>query len=337
MIANEQRIGDRDMIVIKERHKIFVSSLLVLIPLAFAWAPGSFSPLPMFVNAANAQLTASAAPEAKVLYNNQEFAMSPFILAQGGQLNKVQFPADPGDSNPVVTVQPGNTVNFGFNSKPAKIEAFITDYDGDIPSVHPLKKVGPSSFEISGVSGIWQIEVHATFADGVYASYTALANVQGSNSPLGSQAIGQQAPCGGQSRLQVAAVMDRNNSNNNNNALVMALNNGNVSSSSSNPIWSVTGKGSWVQLDLGQEKSICNLQIGFPDGDKTIRSFTILTSTDGVHFVSHGTVQNTGMISGNEQFSFSDSPIPARFVKLTFDGSTNGELYNISDLKVTGS
>jgi len=321
------------MIVIKERHKIFVASLLLLIPLGIAWAPVSFSPFPISVSAANGQSTLT--PEARLLYNNQEFAMSPFIFVQGGQLNKVQFPALPGDSNPIVTVQPGNTVNFGFNSKPAKIEAFITDYDGDTPSVHSLKKVGPSSFEISGVPGIWQIEVHATFANGAYASYTALANVQGANGPPGSQALAQQTQCGGQSSLQVASVMDSNNNNNNNSALVMALNNGN-NNPSANPIWSVAGKGSWVQLDLGQEKSICNLQIGFPDGDKTIKTFTILTSTDGVNFVSHGSVQNTGMISGNEQFSFSDSPIQARFVKLTFDGSTNGELYNISNLKVTG-
>jgi hypothetical protein len=326
------------MIVIKERHKIFVASLLVMMPLAIAWAPLSFSPFPVSVSAANGQLTSSVPPEARLLYNNHEFAMSPFIFVQEGQLNKVQFPALPGDTDPIVTVQPGSTVNFGFNSKPTKIEAFITDYDGDTPSVHTLKKVGPSSFEISGVPGVWQIEVHATFANSLYASYTALANVQGTNSSLGSQALAQQAPCGVQDRLQVAAVMDSsNNNNNNNNAVVMALNNGNNNNSSANPIWSVTGKGSWVQLDLGQEKSICNLQIGFPDGDKTIKSFTILTSTDGVHFVSHGSVQNTGMISGNEQFSFSDSPIPARFVKLSFDGSTNGELYNISNLKVTGS
>src|SRR5215831_3239413 len=270
------------MIVIKEKHKIFVASLLVMMPLAIASAPVSFSPFPVSVSAANGQLTSSVPPEARLLYNNHEFAMSPFIFVQEGQLNKVQFPALPGDSNPIVTVQPGNTVNFGFNSKPAKIEAFITDYDGDTPSVHSLKKVGPSSFEISGVPGIWQIEVHATFANGAYASYTALANVQGANGPPGSQALAQQTQCGGQSSLQVASVMDSNNNNNNNSALVMALNNGN-NNPSANPIWSVAGKGSWVQLDLGQEKSICNLQIGFPDGDKTIKTFTILTSTDGVN------------------------------------------------------
>ena len=98
--------------------------------------------------------------------------------------------------------------------------------------------------------------------------------------------------------------------------------------------WSATGKSSWVQLDLGKEKSICNLQIGFTNGDKTINFFTIHTSTDEVHFVSHGSAQNTGMNSGMEKFTFSDSPVTARFVKLIFHGNTMGDTYKLDDLNV---
>ena len=55
--------------------------------------------------------------------------MSPFIFTQGGHLNKVLFPALPGDTNAKLTVQPGNTVGFEFSKQPKKIDAFITDYD----------------------------------------------------------------------------------------------------------------------------------------------------------------------------------------------------------------
>jgi hypothetical protein len=267
------------------------------------------------------------------VFNNHKYDMSPFIYIDGGQLNKVLFPAQPGDTNAQFTVQPGNTVSFEFSKQPTKIDAFITDYDGDIPSVHPLKKVGPSAFQISGPLGIWQIEVHAVFPNNQYTSFTTLANVQGTS--IGSQSLSPQASCGPQNRLQIAGVTDSNN--NNSNTLVNTLNNGNTTSNNPAPTWSATGEGSWVQLDLGQEKSICNLEIGFTNGDKSINFFTIQTSTDGVHFVSHGSAQNTGMNSGREQFSFSDSPIPARFVKLTFQGNTQGDTYNITDLKVIGS
>ena len=60
------------------------------------------------------------------------------------------------------------------------------------------------------------------------------------------------------------------------------------------------------------------LQIGFANGEKTINFFTTQTSEDGVHFISHGSVQNTGMSSGTERFTFFDSPVTARFVKLIF-------------------
>ncbi|MFY9868329.1 MAG: hypothetical protein WAK17_01290 [Candidatus Nitrosopolaris sp.] len=73
------------------------------------------------------------------------------------------------------------------------------------------------------------------------------------------------------------------------------------------------------------KKSICNLEIGFANGDKTINFFTTQTSTGGA-------TQNTDMNSGTEQFTFFDSPVTARFVKLIFYG-----IYKITDLKVIGS
>ena len=223
--------------------------------------------------------------------------MSPFISTQGGKLSKVVFPALPGDTNAKLTVQPGNTVSFEFSKQPTKIDAFITDYDGDIPSVYPLKKVGASAFQISGPLGIWEIEVHAIFPNNQYASFTTLANVQGN---FKSQSLAPRALCGTQNRLQIAGVTDSNNDNSN--ALVKTLNNQNNTNNNPPATWSATGESSWVQLDLGKEKSICNLEIGFANGDKTINFFTVQTSTDGCtlrqpwfypkhrHELRHGTI-----------------------------------------------
>jgi hypothetical protein len=319
-----------------DTQNLLVTTFLAVTILVIS-TPVLFSPFKVAYGASTSagpiSTPVSMAPQAKLVYNNHKYGMSPFIFTDGGQLNKVLFPAQPGDTNANLTVQSGNTVNFQFSKQPTKIDAFITDYDGDIPSVHPLKKVGPSAFQISGPLGIWQIEVHAVFPNNQYTSFTTLANVQGNS--IGSQSLSPQASCGAQNRLQIAGVTDSNN--NISNTIVNTLNNGNATSNNPVPTWSATGKGSWVQLDLGQEKSICNLEIGFANGDKSINFFTIQTSTDGVHFVGHGSAQNTGMNSGREQFSLSDSPISARFVKLTFQGNTQGDIYNITDLKVIGS
>lgn len=320
-----------------DTQNLLVTTFLAVVTILVISTPVLFSPFKVAYGASTSagpiSTPVSMAPQAKLVYNNHKYGMSPFIFTDGGQLNKVLFPAQPGDTNANLTVQSGNTVNFQFSKQPTKIDAFITDYDGDIPSVHPLKKVGPSAFQISGPLGIWQIEVHAVFPNNQYTSFTTLANVQGNS--IGSQSLSPQASCGAQNRLQIAGVTDSNN--NISNTIVNTLNNGNTTSNNPVPTWSATGKGSWVQLDLGQEKSICNLEIGFANGDKSINFFTIQTSTDGVHFVGHGSAQNTGMNSGKEQFSLSDSPISARFVKLTFQGNTQGDIYNITDLKVIGS
>jgi hypothetical protein len=329
-------MGDRRLKAMDTQY-VLVTTFLAVVTILVISTPVLFSPFKVAYGASTSagpvSTPVSMAPQAKLVYNNHKYGMSPFIFTDGGQLNKVLFPAQPGDTNANLTVQSGNSVNFQFSKQPTKIDAFITDYDGDIPSVHPLKKVGPSAFQISGPLGIWQIEVHAVFPNNQYTSFTTLANVQGNS--IGSQSLSPQASCGAQNRLQIAGVTDSNN--NISNTLVNTLNNGNTTSNNPVPTWSASGKGSWVQLDLGQEKSICNLEIGFANGDKSINFFTIQTSTDGVHFVGHGSAQNTGMNSGREQFSLSDSPIPARFVKLTFQGNTQGDIYNITDLKVIGS
>jgi hypothetical protein len=329
-------MGDRRLKAMDTEY-VLVTTFLAVVTILVISTPVLFSPFKVAYGASTSagpvSTPVSMAPQAKLVYNNHKYGMSPFIFTDGGQLNKVLFPAQPGDTNANLTVQSGNSVNFQFSKQPTKIDAFITDYDGDIPSVHPLKKVGPSAFQISGPLGIWQIEVHAVFPNNQYTSFTTLANVQGNS--IGSQSLSPQASCGAQNRLQIAGVTDSNN--NISNTLVNTLNNGNTTSNNPVPTWSASGKGSWVQLDLGQEKSICNLEIGFANGDKSINFFTIQTSTDGVHFVGHGSAQNTGMNSGREQFSLSDSPIPARFVKLTFQGNTQGDIYNITDLKVIGS
>lgn len=273
IIVHEQWMGDFHLKAIEDTEYVIITTFLVVTAISVISTP--LLPFNMVYAASTSSLPISIA-QAKVVYNNHKYDMSPFIFIQDGHLSKVQFPSLPGDTNAKLTVQPDNMVSFEFSKQPKKIDAFITDYDGDIPSVYPLKKVAASAFEISGPLGIWQIEVHATFPSNQYTSFTTLANVQGN---FKSQSL---APlCGAQNRLQIAAVMDSNNGNSN--MLIKTLNNRNNTNNNPPVMWSATGKSSWVQLDLGKEKSICNLEIGFANGDKTINFFTVQTSTDGVH------------------------------------------------------
>jgi hypothetical protein len=59
--------------------------------------------------------------------------------------------------------------------------------------------------------------------------------------------------------------------------------NGSSSSSDTNP---------WLQLDLGADKTVCNIGIAFPNGDETINFFKVQTSTDGKVFSDVGGVES---------------------------------------------
>ena len=165
----------------------------------------------------------------------------------------------------------------------------------------------------------------------VHASFTSLANVLGTTKSLSINSIGQETACSNASNLKIQGVTDNNN---NINSLAVAQSFNSNNGPPNVTAWSSTGKGAWMQFDLGREKSICKLLVGFANGDKIINSFSIQTSADGMHFVNEGTVQNTGMVSGGELFNIPNSPIQARYVKITFQSNGQGE---ISNFKVIGS
>ncbi len=314
-------------------RNIFAGFLLTLIS-AYILVPGSFVNLKMVFNDnAYADDLSSLPPQAQLVINhNQKFQMSPFIFIGGinGKFNKVGFPALP-DSNTDLNLEERTAISFQFSQKPLKVEAFIVDYDGDIPSVLPLKKINSNSFEIASLPGIWNIEVHANFPGGIYSSYTALANVLGTTKSLRINSIGEQTACSNATNLRIQGVTDDKNSVN---SLAVAQSFNSNNSAHNFAAWSSTGKGSWIQFDLGKEKSICKLLVGFANGDKIINSFSVQTSTDGIHFVNKGSLQNTGMVSGGELFNVPNSPVHARYVKLTFQNNAQGE---VSNFKVIGS
>ncbi|MDP9288404.1 MAG: discoidin domain-containing protein [Thermoproteota archaeon] len=320
------------------------------------------------------QSTPPSIPQAFMTYNGHKYSMSPFVFAERGNLTKIQSPLLPDTVTPELTLQEGSTISFDFASVggggggtktvPNQVYVYVVDYEGDVNSLFALKKVGQDTFELSGTSGIKTLELHVLLPDNnnnKYISFTKLVDIHGNNNNSIANGIN---PNQNKNSPNIEA---NNNVNNNNNGNINAENSFNpnsaqscgssselnlaqITSSSSNaastrssniptstPLtWSATGEGSWIQLDLGQPKSICSIEIAFANGDNSINFFNIQTSTDGVHFLDHGPFQNTGHVSGLEQYSL-DTPVTARFVKLMFQGSIQANSYNISDMKVLGN
>lgn len=302
-------------------------------------------------NAANAATAAANAaplniPPATLIYENKKYEMSPFIFSNGKSFVRIQFPADEEENNPL-KLQNGKAISFEFSKTPSNVAAFSIGYESTPTNIYGLSKIGKNeTFELAGPPGIRTIEIHTVFSDGRYMSYTMLANIIGTNNahniatttqdnnnkdayPKQSQ---QQNNLCGAKELGVIGVTTSSPIKKN----LLANLATNVLDRNFGTFWATKDQGNWIQLDLGREKLICNVDIAFSRGNQSISSFTIQTSIDGKKFTNPESAQNTALSEGAEQFGFSDLPLTARYVRITNAGNMPLGLFAIAEIKVLG-
>lgn len=98
-----------------------------------------------------------------------------------------------------------------------------------------------------------------------------------------------------------------------------------------NTLWSVFGKGSWIQLDLGSSKNICSINIAWYKGDVRVNNFVISTSTDGSTFKDVLTSKSAGNTLSYEKYQIPTTL--ARYVKITVNGNTQNNYASITEAK----
>lgn len=325
----------------------------------------SFSILAVYGQSAtteeNSAVNSTGIPQVKLIYNNQNYDMSPFVFVNNGQLNKIQFPQDE-DANTMVKMQQGDVVNFQFSKEPMKVDAFVIDYEAQPAELYAMKKIGLNTFELKGPEGLQNLEVQVLYPDGQYASYTIViyilpshqstqsAKTYGSiiDNNIFSQTKDQQST--GISRLTKLDVMGVTASTQNKDNAP-----GNVLDNNLGTMWSTKGidvmpfvreqakndvtpvnKNPWIQLDLGKQRMVWDVGIAFDNVDNRIDSFAIQVSTDGVHFKDVGTAQSTPIGSPGLLYNFPDLPTSARFVRITNLGSMNTGSPSIAELIALG-
>jgi predicted phosphodiesterase len=99
-----------------------------------------------------------------------------------------------------------------------------------------------------------------------------------------------------------------------------------------NTIWSNYGVGSWIQLDLGTNKNICDVDIAWYKGNQRQTNFVISTSLDGKSYKTVLTTRSNGNTLSFENYDFPDTL--ARYVKITVDGNTQNNYASISEIRV---
>jgi F5/8 type C domain len=106
----------------------------------------------------------------------------------------------------------------------------------------------------------------------------------------------------------------------------------NVIDNNFNTLWSNYGKGSWIQLDLGTTKNICNVNIAWYKGDVRQNNFVISTSTDGSSFKNVVTTKSIGNTLSYEKYSIPNTL--ARYIKITMNGNTQNDYASITEVRI---
>jgi hypothetical protein len=117
-------------------------------------------------------------PVAKMVYQNKSYEMSPFVVMENDNLEKINFPQLPDDSEPVVTISPEDPISFSFLTKPREINAFFVDYDADTTEMTPLHRIGKAQFGSADVYGLRTLELRVIYPDGKYVTYTSLIGIE---------------------------------------------------------------------------------------------------------------------------------------------------------------
>jgi hypothetical protein len=310
----------------------------------------------------------SMVPHAKLIYNGKGYAMFPFVFVDNAKLNKLFYPSnEPDNDNPPLILQKGTTIGFDFDKQPIGVDAFVIDYDSSIPSLYKLRKIGANEFELGGPNGVYNLEVHSFFAGGQYTSHAMLVELIGGN-PQTSQSALQpnqsfnndaisnntfkgssvQSQCDSLGRIDVAGISDSYQTKTGILANILDDNLGSTWSARGidvmtyeksllNPTTSIFANESpWLQLDLGVDKTVCDLGLAFDNGDKSVNFFNVQISSDGQHFTNLGTVESTPSTAGGQLFVLPDLPSIARYVRISDIGNMIGGPVSISELAAIG-
>jgi len=98
--------------------------------------------------------------------------------------------------------------------------------------------------------------------------------------------------------------------------------------------WSNLGLGSWLQIDLGQEKTVCSVGINWHRGNERTNSFVISISKDGKEFTDVYSGKSDGASLTEQNYNF--QPNTGRFIKVIVNGNTQNNWVSISELKIYG-
>ncbi|HEX8822839.1 MAG TPA: heparin lyase I family protein [Archangium sp.] len=99
--------------------------------------------------------------------------------------------------------------------------------------------------------------------------------------------------------------------------------------------WSNLGKGSWLDYDLGSNKTLSGVTIAWHSGNQRASNFVVSTSLDGLTYTPVYTGKSSGTTTSAETYAFAART--ARRVRITVNGNTLNDWASIAEARPCGA
>lgn len=267
-------------------------------------------------------------PKVDLIYNGGISDLSPVINVKDKIMTKLGEPEDEHEiehKSLIYAINRGDKLSFDFENEPSQVDAFLIDYETDYTTLWALEKTETGEFIANVPSpGLYNIEVHAIYPDGEYASYSKLLNVidneldllsltPQSNECLNEVSLDKITAVGNPLTNLLGEVFNQ--------PLVKALSFGIIEE---------------LNIQLNNVKNICGIQLGIKNSENNISFFAVQGSNDGKEFSDPVVFSNTGFSGELPEVYVYPSSLEAKFLKLTPLGSTLERGLGITDFKLFG-
>ncbi len=98
--------------------------------------------------------------------------------------------------------------------------------------------------------------------------------------------------------------------------------------------WSNFGVGSWITMDLGSTKVVCNVDIAWHQGNARASDFVVSVTTDGAVFKDVFSGMSSGTTLSQEKYEFPDSV--ARYLRITVNGNSANDWASMTEVDTSG-
>ncbi|GKS62247.1 hypothetical protein YTPLAS21_17050 [Candidatus Nitrosocosmicus sp.] len=270
----------------------------------------------------------SELPKASLLYNGGISDLKPSLTVKDNLMKKIQFPEDEHEfefNSLIYAINRGDKISFDFEEEPARVDAFLIDYETDYTTLWALEKSSTGEFTANTPSpGLYNLDVHAIYPDGEYVSYSKLVNVVDNNQNLLSLTP-QSNQCGNELPLDKLTAMG--------NPATSVLN-----QVINQPLIKELSFGIIDELNvqLADVKNICGIQLGLKNAQNDINFFAVQSSDDGSLYSDPIVFSNTGFSGELPEIYKYPSSIEAKFLKIVPLGSTLEKGLGITDFKLFG-